>query len=267
MQSSGSAQGFDPVWDAMLSGTHPALRRGRHFFGLISPRQVPRCRFCLAPFAGFSAPIARAMGRRPWKRNPHFCEKCETFFREHPGGTEIEVAVLFADVRGSTPLAAGMRPAEFGALMQRFYLTANKVFIDSDAMVDKMMGDEVIGLFIPGLGGAGFRRDAVLAGIKLLRATGHGEQGGPWLSIGVGVHAGKTFVGSLGSGDGAYEFVALGDTMNLAARLVGAAAGGEIVISEAVWPEVAGQIDAEPRTLALKGFERPIAAHVARVTS
>jgi len=266
MESPESAPSFDPVWDAMLTGTHPALRRGRHFFRLISPQQVPRCRFCLAPFAGFSAPIARAMGRRPWKRNPHICEQCETFFREHPGGAEIEIAVLFADVRGSTSMAARMRPAEFGALMQRFYLAANKVFIDSDAMVDKMVGDEVIGLFVPALSGPAIRREAVLAGMKLLRATGHGEQGGPWLPIGVGVHAGKTFVGSLGSGDGAYEFVALGDTMNLAARLVGAAAGGEIVISDAVWSEVAGELAGEPRTLTLKGFEQPVSAHVARVT-
>lgn len=135
------------------------------------------------------------MGRGPWQRNPHYCDQCEQFFREHRGGTEIEIAVVYADVRGSTPLAAGMSPSEFGALMQRFYLTATKVFVAGDAAIDKMMGDGVISLCFPELGEADYRRRAALCGIEMPRATGHGSQKGPWLSIGVGVHAGTAFVG------------------------------------------------------------------------
>ena len=54
----------------------------------------------------------------------------------------MEIAVIYADVRGSTQLAAQMRPIEFGALMERFFIAAT---------IDKMVGDEVIALYLPGL--------------------------------------------------------------------------------------------------------------------
>ncbi len=173
--------------------------------------------------------------------------------------------MLYADVRGSTQIAARMRPAEFGALMQRFFRTATKVFSKSDAMVDKMVGDEVIGVYLPGLTGSDYRQRAVAAGIELLRETGHADPAGPWLSIGVGVHAGETFVGSIGDEGGAYQFAALGDTMNFGARLVAAAKAGELMISEAVWQQVSGKIVAEPRTLTLKGYDQPVTAYAAQV--
>ena len=89
-----------------------------------------------------------------------------------------------------------------------------------------MAGDEVIGIYVPGLTGPDYRQRAVEAGLDLLRATGHGEPAGPWLSIGVGVHSGIAFVGSIGVEGGNYQFAALGDTMNFGARLVAAAKGG-----------------------------------------
>jgi adenylate cyclase len=234
---------------------------------LISPYMADRCRLCYAPFTGISAPIARWMGRGPWQRNPHYCEQCEQFFREHRGGTEIDIAVVYADVRGSTQMASRMAPSEFGALMQRFYLTATKVFVAGDAAIDKMMGDGVIGLCWPELGETDHRRRAALCGIELLRATGHGTHDGPWLSIGVGVHAGPAFVGSLGVEGGAYEFAALGETMNVGARLVAAAGAGQIVVSDAVWPHVPDEFSADSRSLTLKGVEQPVAVHIGTVAA
>jgi len=72
-------------------------------------------------------------------------------------------------------------------------------------------------------------------------------------------------VGSIGTEGGTYEFAALGETMNLGARLVTAAGAGEVVISDAVWPDVAGEVKAEQRSLELKGIAGPVTAHVARV--
>jgi adenylate cyclase len=177
----------------------------------------------------------------------------------------MDIAVLFADVRGSTPMAASMRPIDFGVLMQRFYLAATKVFRETEAVVDKMVGDEVIGLYFPGLVNLDYRVAAARAGMELLRVTGHGAVQGPWLSIGVGVHAGKAFVGSLGIAGGAYEFAVLGDTMNVGARIASAALGGEIIISDSVWPHVAEEMKAEKRTLDLKGVAEPMNAHAAHV--
>jgi adenylate cyclase len=170
-------------------------------------------------------------------------------------------------VRGSTQLAAQMRPIEFGALMERFFIAATKILTAGGAAIDKMVGDEVIALYLPGLIGDrhNYRRNAVRAGRELLRATGHAEAGGPWLPIGVGVHSGVAFVGSIGSERGTYEFAALGETMNVGARLVAAAGTGELVISSAIWPDVAGEFKAERRALDLKGIDWPVTAYVARV--
>jgi adenylate cyclase len=189
------------------------------------------------------------------------CEKCETAFAEHRGGTELDIALLYADVRGSTQIAADMKPAEFAALMQRFFRTATAVLNRSDAVVDKMVGDEVIAIYLPGLAGPDYRRHALNAGLELLRATGHADPQGPWLSIGVGVHSGRAFVGSIGVEGGNYQFTALGDAMNFGARLVAAARGGEMVISQAIRQDVSDGFAAEQRSVKLKGYPVPIEHH------
>ena len=257
---------IESVWHALFTGQHPKVVRHRRFFRTIAPFAVDRCRMCLVPFEGIIAPFARVMGRGRWHRDAHVCEQCETFLRENRGGTELELAVLFADVRGSTPMANKMRPMEFGQLMQRFFTAATKEFYKTDAMIDKMVGDEVIGIFLPAFTHVDYRANAVRAGLDLLYATGHGDRDGPWLSIGVAVHAGTTFIGSLGVEGGAYEFAALGDTMNLCARLVGAANPGELVISDTIWPVVAADFSGERRSFSLKGYDQPVSAHVVRLS-
>ena len=64
---------------------------------------------------------------------------------------------------------------------------------------------------------------------------------------------------------GAYEFAALGDTMNFGARLVAAAKAVEFMMSEAVWKEVSGEVPAAPRKLEFKGYTQPVTAYAARV--
>jgi len=260
-------QDFSPFWHQMLSTEHPMLRRGRQLFRLLSPTATDRCRLCYAGFDGFTAPALRLIGRGRWRRNPHVCEKCETVFAEKRGGTELDIAVLYADVRGSTQIAAQMRPAEFAGLMQRFFRTATTVFDRSDAIVDKMVGDEVIALYLPGLAGPGYRKCAIDDGLELLRVTGHADPQGPWLPIGVGVHAGKAFVGSIGIEGGNYQFTALGDAMNFGARLVSAAGRGEMIVSKAALEGAGDDLAVEHRSLELKGYPGPVDAHVARVAS
>jgi adenylate cyclase len=255
----------NPLWRAVFSGEDARLRWGRQMFRVMSPTARERCRLCYAGFDGFSAPLMRAMGRSPWLRNPHYCQKCESVLAEQRGGAEIEIAILYADVRGSTELAARVGPTAFADLMQRFFQVAVKIFTRTDAIVDKMVGDEMIGLFVPGLTGADYRQRAVAAGFELLRATGHTDPAGPWLPIGVGVHAGRTFMGSIGVEGGNYQFAALGDAMNYGARLVGAAKAGEMVMSEAIWGAVSGDIAAEPCNLELKGYVELQRGYVARL--
>src|SRR4051794_34730397 len=92
-----------------------------------------------------------------------------------------------------------------------------------DGLVDKLIGDEVMGLFIPGLAGPDYRRNAALAAIDLATAVDD-------VPVGVAANAGIAFVGNVGSGT-VMDFTALGDAVNLGARLQSHAAPGEVVLS------------------------------------
>src|SRR5207237_10269079 len=94
--------------------------------------------------------------------------------------------MLFADVRGSTTMAERMSGEEFNRIMNRIYATATDVLIRSDAMIDKLVGDEVIGLYLPLFSGRQHARRAVQAARALRRAAGHDGVGGPWLPAGRG---------------------------------------------------------------------------------
>src|SRR6185436_3226307 len=108
-------------WRSLLAGDRPQSRGFRRLVQAISPNVVDRCHLCSAPFTGPLAPAMRFIGRGRWQRSPRLCRQCETVLRRHPGGAETELAVVFADVRDSTGLAERTKPAEFAALIQRFY--------------------------------------------------------------------------------------------------------------------------------------------------
>jgi adenylate cyclase len=106
------------------------------------------------------------------------------------------------------------------------------VLLRHDALIDKLIDDEAMALFIPGVAGPDYRRKAVSAAIDLLHAVGYGSAGGPWLAVGIGVNAGHAYVGNVGSA--VVDFTALGDPINVAARLQAAAGGGQLVVAEAL---------------------------------
>src|SRR5512147_1117073 len=122
---------------------------------------------------------------------------------------------------------------EFSQLINRFYSVASHVLIQTDALVDRLMGDEAIGLYLPGFAGPEHPRKAVEAAQELLRLTGHNDSKGPWLPVGVGIHTGLAYVGVVGSEESTADFTALGDNVNITARLASQAGSGEILISDA----------------------------------
>ena len=119
------------------------------------------------------------------------------FCHKYPGGAEIELSMLFVDVRGSTHLAERLSAGDFSRLMNRFYNAATQVLIKTDAFIDKFVGDEVTGLYLPLFTGPNHARPAVQAAQELLEVMGHGGNQGPWLPVGVGVHTGPAFVGTV----------------------------------------------------------------------
>jgi adenylate cyclase len=246
-------------WYKMLTEGEAVPHQLRHLLGGLP--SDPRCKLCAAPFKGWGGALMRLMGRAQSKYNPRFCIPCEKF--EHPGGAEIVLTLLFADVRGSTPLAEQMGVRDFSRLMNRFYKAATQVLIQADAMVDRLQGDEAIGLFIPAFSGPEHPRRAVEAAQKLLQATGHRDPNGPWLPVGIGVHTGPAYVGVVGDENSPMDFTALGDSVNTTARLASSAAAGEILVSDATCFAAGLDIkELEHRQLDLKGKSEPIGIHV-----
>jgi adenylate cyclase len=211
---------------------------------------------CAAPFGPPGGWVLRYLGHRRWAKNPKYCEGCFKTLQANHGGAEVDCSLLFADVRGSTTIAERMRPAEFRALMGRFYDEAFAGLIDFNAIVDKFVGDEVIGIFIPAYSGMDHARHAVDAARRLLEVTGHGLRDGPWIPIGIGVHSGVAFVGSVGQGPDT-ELTAMGDAVNVTARLAAEAGPGEILVSLPAATGAGGIVGREHRSLQLRGKSDP----------
>jgi adenylate cyclase len=241
-------------WRAYLDGTHPSIVWGRRLFRFIpSP---PRCLVCSAPFGGPGGPVFRSIGFVRWEKNPNVCLHCLRSLRNHDVmGAEVEISFLFADVRRSSDLARSMGTMEFTRLMQRFYSTANDVLIANGAILDKFVGDEVVGFFMPFMTGPDHAGAAVRAARELLAAVGHGDQDGPWLPLGAGVNTGIAFVGMVSNGTSS-EFTAFGDAVNVAAHIASLASAGEILVTDSVVEAAGlGSEAIERRRVSLKGHE------------
>jgi adenylate cyclase len=253
----------DEMWFKLLTEGNQRIRRYRPIYGWMPSN--PRCVHCHRPFAGIGGALLRTLqGVHKSDKNPRYCAGCYSFTSQFPGGAEIELTMLFVDVRGSTTIAENMDTLEFSRLMNRFYEAAINILVHADAFIDKLVGDEVTALFLPGWAGADHARKAVNAGQALLRATGHGDVGGPWVPVGVGVHTGTAWVGSIvGASGEAADFTALGDNVNIAARLASQAAQGEVIASEAALNAARIETEGlEKRDLELKGKSELVSVRV-----
>jgi adenylate cyclase len=247
-------------WELVLTGKARGVAFMRGVMGTIPAG--PRCKMCQAPFGRPGRAIVKLIGAGQSPLNRRLCKMCMRSLHKKPGGAEVEVTILFADVRGSTALAERMSPADFSQLIARFYGIAAKVVDDHDGLVDKFVGDAAVALFIPGFAGPEHAAAAVAAGRRLLVETGN-DGDDPWVPVGAGVHTGVSFVGTVGEGD-AVDFTALGDTVNAAARIASRAGAGELLVSE-MTAEAAGLDTSglERRTLELRGREQPLDVWVA----
>jgi adenylate cyclase len=241
-------------WDTVLTDGHASLVRARRVFRYLP--SAPRCKVCNNPFGGPAGRLLAVAGFSPSRKNPNLCSRCCDSLPA--GGAEVDVAVLFADVRGSTALGQRGAAADFAALLNRFYIAATQTLLRHDAVIDKLIGDEVMAFFVRGISGPQYRSRAVLAGMDLLKAVGYGSREGPWLEVGVAVNAGVAYVGNVGGA--VVDFTALGDPVNVAARMQQHANGGELLVA----PGVADDLMAEfpRRALNLRGHEQPIDAFV-----
>ena len=221
----------------------------------------PRCKFCNAPFQGIGGVLVRAVyGKKQSSLNPRFCSVCEDFAGKFPGGAEVEMSMLFADVRGSTALSEQMSPMEFSQLINRFYVNSTNAIIEEDGLVEKLAGDAVAAFWGAGFAGPNYVGRTIKVAQSMSKMMARQQ-----IPVGIGVHAGVAFFGSMGTADGLVDIAAIGDEVNLAARLASKAAAGEIIVSEKALKEAG--IDGsgfESRSLDLKGISEPVLVHVIR---
>ncbi len=148
----------------------------------------------------------------------------------------MHTGILFADLRGFTAQFDGGDPEEASIVLRRFYHCAEHVLFP-DAVIDKLIGDEVMALYLPVIKRTMTPGDVPALmlehGRDLLRAVGYGSGEEPFVEMGIGLDVGEAFVGNIGQ-RALYDFTAVGDVVNTAARLQAEARGGEIVFSDRV---------------------------------
>ena len=243
--SSGVVKQLD--WEALLVRGYEPLKVAQRIFRRL-PRD-PRCKLCQNPFGGVAGRIVGLMGRKPSRKNPNLCQSC--FDHLPTGGIEIDIGVVFADVRASTALGEQSSATAFADRLNEFYATATKVVIQNDGIVDKLIGDEVMGLFIPGIAGPEYRRKAAIAALELASDIAG-------LPLGVAANAGVAFVGNVGSGS-VLDFTALGDAVNVGARLQAHASPGEVVLAASLYPLVETEHpNGRSDRVAVRGREEPV---------
>lgn len=251
-----------------LTGQNRASAVMRRVFSRL-PRG-PNCKICAAPFAGPGGAVLRHVGFARYAGNPTICNFCIKDL-QHMGvqGAEIPVSLLFADIRGSTTIGERLSPTEFRAFLGRFYRLASEAVLASDGLVDKFVGDEVIGLFFGGITGERHAAAAIVAGTALLsRASQQNATPTGPIPVGAAVHTGMAFVGSTATEDVVNDFTALGDAVNTTARLVSAAADGELLVSaEAADAAGTDRSGLEHRTVEARGRTEPVEVVVVRGAS
>jgi adenylate cyclase len=264
----------DETWYWYLNGKNKVgfpkefdrrLQTLQHFFDVLPG--TPRCLECHVPLGGAGAWATKPFGFRHSVLTPRLCNRCEKMILATEGGAEVELTLLFADIRGSTSMAEQQAAIQYKDFIQRFYKTAAQVLIERNALVNRLVGDQAIGLFVPRFAGANHAGVAIEAALDILRATGHAGPGGPWAPVGIGIHTGSAYVGAVGSKDGVTEIAVLGNAANLSARLSSKAAKGEVLISEqAAALAHLGEPGMEKRRLTLKGISKPVPVRVITVT-
>jgi adenylate cyclase len=251
----------DQMWyDWFVSDAFKFEKRMTHILRLLP--QDPRCKFCQAPFRGVGGFLVRVLfGKKQSTLNPRFCNICEDFSHKHLGGHEVEMSMLFADVRGSTALSEQMSPTQFSQLINRFYVEASNAIIQEDGLVEKLAGDSVAAFWGSGIAGPEYVARTIHVAQNILKIINQEK-----IPVGIGVHAGVAFFGAMGSAGGLVNISAIGDEVNLAARLASKAAAGEIIVSEKALKQAGmdGR-ELESRRLELKGISDPVDVKVIKI--
>ena len=179
------------------------------------------------------------------------------------GGDKRPVAVLFSDIRGFTALSETMNPDAMARLLTEYFTEMVECVFRHGGTLDKFIGDAVMAQWGAPLGETDDVDRAMEAALDMMEALDKlnerwmGESR-PTLQIGIGLNFGEAFAGNIGS-ERRLEYTVIGDTVNTASRLCGAAGPGEILVSD----EFRSALKTPPRLTAmppmeLKGKSQPV---------
>ena len=162
------------------------------------------------------------------------------------GGKQVQIAVLFVDVRGFTPMSERLKPSQVVEVLNDYLTLISKCILDNGGTLDKFIGDAAMAFW----GAPLPQEDFVMKAVRAAAAMAEGskalsqqlmEKYGRTVSFGIGVHVGEAVVGNIGSPE-RMDYTAIGDTVNTSARLEANAPAGTIYISRAVADALEGRI-------------------------
>jgi adenylate cyclase len=179
------------------------------------------------------------------------------------GGSVVEVTALFADLRGFTTFSEQVEPAEIVRMLNRYHGAAVPCILDNGGTIVQFVGDALLALFNAPARQPDHALRAVRAALAMQRAAEEIAAVEPgWPQWRVGANTGPALVGNIGS-ETLRGFNAMGDAVNVAARLQTIAEPGRVVIGEATLRELGGLATVEPLgELTVKGRLQPVQAYV-----
>lgn len=244
--------GNSELWAQIFGpGGHPALTKMHSTYRWMPA--APRCRLCRVPFGSVGGWLMGKRGKAPCKRNPYYCSACDVFIDNNPGGAEVEMSVLYVDVRNSVKAAFDAPTSDVARRINTFLRIATDIITRHDGFIMAFYGDCVVAVWPPGFVGPDHAAKAIRAARDLSAAFDAESH----IPAGTGVHSGPVYICTVSAGEGTFRDVSIfGHTVNVTARLAGAAAPGRALAStDVLGPGVSG---ATPLTL--KGIDTPVSA-------
>ena len=166
---------------------------------------------------------------------------------ENPGGVRLggvnqKVSIMFADIRGFTPLSEKMQPEKIVEILNEYFTRVTDVIFDNGGMLDKYIGDAVMAVLGAPISKGNDAANAVKAAVELQRLLVEMNRdavarGWPELEVGIGINTGIVTAGNIGS-PRRLDYTVIGDAVNTASRLMSNAKGFQIIISESTEADI-----------------------------
>lgn len=185
------------------------------------------------------------------------------------GGVNQRVSVLFCDIRGFTSISERLAPEKIVEILNEVFTRMTDVVFDHGGTLDKYLGDGLLAVFGAPISKGNDAANAVHAAMdiqKLLLELNRDSAARQWpeLKVGIGVSTGLVTAGNIGS-PRRLDYTVVGDTVNVASRLVAHAAGGQILITQSTFSELGKDFDCAPMPpLLVKGKSQPLSVFIVR---